>query len=100
MYKLKKYRFLIFIVGLFITIYSFGPRWIAQYYMLQTNKAEINNYKSTYWEKADKGVWDQQREYAMIWCRVRGIEIDEGHIGPTISEKWSVVIDYWKRKNK
>ncbi len=55
--------------------------------MSQTDSVEINSYKTTYWEKADKGIWDSEREYAMIWCRVRDIEIDGGCSSPTLSEK-------------
>ena len=99
MYKLKRHRVSISIIVLCAITYAHGPRLIGQYYMSQTDIAEINNYKSIYWKKADEGIWDHQREYALIWCRVRGIEIDEGHIGPSNSERWSRVFDYWKSKN-
>lgn len=97
MEKVKKYRLLILFVVMFVTIFVYGPQWIAHYYMLNTDSNEIKIYQAEYWEKADQGIWNQQREYAMIWCRVRGIQIDEGHIDRTLSEKWDIVISYRKK---
>lgn len=77
-------------------IYIFGPKGIAYYLKAQTDALEINHYKTIYREKSEKGVTDSVSEYALLWARVRRIELDEGHEDRTFSEDWAVVFDYWK----
>ncbi len=95
--------FVFAIVGLLL--YVLFPRTAGYVYMSTTDTVEIEKKRKEYWELTDD---DRSNEFnspdfyerkveLWLWMQVRYLHIDEGHISPTLVERWKTLFEYWKR---
>lgn len=100
MLNLRKLRLPDLVIVALIVLYNLGPHWIASYYMSQTTPSAIQYYKEIYWKRVETNVSDQQREEARLWCKIRRIELDDGHIETSTFEDWQMVFSYFERNER
>lgn len=99
----------IFVLGTAaLFVYLFFPKVTGFVYRSTSDPIEIEEKKREYWElteEKDSVIASEQnfidrREELFLWLWVRYIEIDAGHISPTLLERWKMLFEYWKLESK
>jgi hypothetical protein len=91
-----------------LILYILFPIVAGYVYKSSSDPIEIEEKRKEYWELTDytdKNTTNSQAIYErrielILWMRVRYLPIDEGHISPTMLERWKVLFEYWKLEPK
>ncbi len=100
----------IFVVGTaaVLLVFILFPKVAGYVYMSNIDSVEIEDKRNEYWKLTDYAHANrnnfnspdfyERREALVLWMRVRYLPIDEGHIVPTLLERWKILFEYWKLK--
>lgn len=95
-----------FVIGTAVLLlYLLFPRMAGYVYMSTTDAIEVEKKRKEYWELTDEDRGNEfnspdfyeKRIELVLWMRVRYLHIDEGHIVPTLVDRWKILFEYWKR---